>query len=50
MGRDITLDLVCEARNSPEDEPVITAVSNIPVKIVVRWMGKEKTLYSKLPK
>lgn len=50
MGRDITLDLVCEARSSPEDEPVITAVSNIPVKIVVRWMGKEKTLYSKLPK
>lgn len=46
FGTDITMDLVCEARESADEEPMITATSNKPVTILVRWNGKEKTIHS----
>lgn len=41
---DATLDIMCEARASAEDEPVITVSSDKPVEIEVVWNGKRKVV------
>jgi glycogen debranching enzyme len=44
FGRDGVLDLSCVARDSAGDEPQIEARSTVPLELVVRWEGGEKTL------
>ena len=44
FGRDTVVDLICEARGSADDEPVITVRSDKPVTVIVKWNGKEKIL------
>ena len=44
FGRDCTLDLMCEARNGVDEEPVITVKANKSIEVIVRWNGKEKTI------
>ncbi len=43
---DATLDLICEARASADEEPVIKLVSDKPVEIEVIWNGKSKIVRS----
>ena len=46
FGKDATLDLICEARKSEQDEPVVHAASDRPVTIELFWNGgkQKKTL------
>lgn len=41
---DATVELICEARESENDEPKITVVSDKPITVCVKWNGKEKTV------
>lgn len=41
---DSAVDLICEKRENDTDEPNVTAVSDKPVTVKVRWNGGEKTL------
>ncbi len=41
---DAALSLLCEARESEEEEPVIRASSDRPVTLKVRWRGGEKLI------
>ena len=38
------VDLICEKRSEKDQEPEITVHSSIPLKVIVRWNGKEKTI------
>jgi glycogen debranching enzyme len=42
----LALDLVCEKRESPEEEPVVTARCAEPVEIEIRYGGKCKTIWA----
>lgn len=44
FGKSNTLDLICEARDSADGEPVITVRSKEQVEVLVRWNGKQKTV------
>lgn len=44
FGNDGLLELRCEKRTSSKEKPVITAVSNIPVTLVIKWENGEETL------
>jgi glycogen debranching enzyme len=44
FGAGVTLDLRCARRNSPEEEPVITAAATHPVTLVVQWAAGKKTI------
>ncbi len=44
FGKDATVDLVCEARASDEEEPKITVRSDKPITVVVKWNGREKVI------
>ena len=46
IGKDTTLDLVCEARESDRDEPIVHVKSNRNITVQVIWDGgkKSKTL------
>jgi glycogen debranching enzyme len=44
FGREGVLDLSCEARNSVEEEPEIRVHSTVPLELVIRWEGREKTV------
>ena len=44
FGRDGVLDLSCEARKSAEQEPEIQVCSTVPLELVIRWEGREKTV------
>ena len=44
FGKDGMLDLSCEARNSAEEEPEIQVSSTVPLELVIRWDGGDKTL------
>ena len=41
---DLSVDLICEERNSTYDEPIITAVCDEPVEIEIRYGGKTKII------
>jgi len=41
---DGVIDLVCEARESADDEPQITVRSDKPLTVTVKWNGHEKTV------
>ena len=42
FGKDGVLDLSCAARSSAAQEPEIQVRSTVPLKLVVRWDGREK--------
>ena len=44
FGNDHLIDLVCEARESADEEPKITVRSNKPIDVLVVWNGKEKLI------
>ena len=44
FDRDGVLDLSCAARSSAGEEPQIEARSTIPLELVIRWEGGEKTV------
>ncbi len=44
FGKDITLDLVCEARNSPDEEPVIHVQCNSDIVVEVLWGDNKKVI------
>jgi glycogen debranching enzyme len=44
FGRDVSLDLRCDARRSPQDRPRIEAQATGPVDLEVRWAGGTETL------
>ena len=44
FGRDGVLDLSCAARGFAGEEPEIQVRSTIPLELVVRWEGREKTV------
>lgn len=44
FGIDGEIDLICEKRESLSDEPNISIKSNIPVKVIVYYDGKEKEI------
>jgi glycogen debranching enzyme len=44
FGKDGVLDLSCAARNSSAEEPEIQVRSTVPLQLVVRWEGREKTV------
>lgn len=41
IGRDATVDLVCEARDSADEQPKITAKADKPVKVTVIYSDKK---------
>jgi hypothetical protein len=43
---DATLDLICEARGDESEEPTVTALSDLPVTVNIRWRTGEKTVIS----
>ncbi len=43
FGRDGVLDLSCEARSSATDEPDVKISATVPLELVVRWDGGEKS-------
>ena len=44
FGRDGVLDLSCAARNSATEEPEIQVRSTVPLELVIRWDGGERTV------
>jgi hypothetical protein len=44
FGRDGVLDLSCAARSSATEEPEIQVRSTVPLELVIRWEGREKTV------
>jgi hypothetical protein len=44
FGRDGVLNLSCPARGSVAEEPEVQARSTVPLELVVRWDGGEKTI------
>jgi hypothetical protein len=44
FGNDGVLDLSCAVRGSAGEEPEIQVRSTIPLELVVRWEGREKTV------
>jgi glycogen debranching enzyme len=44
FGGDGVLDLSCAARNSTAEEPEIQVRSTVPLQLVVKWEGGEKTV------
>ncbi len=44
FGRDGVLDLSCAARRSAGEEPRLEVRSTVPLELVVRWSGTEKTV------
>jgi hypothetical protein len=44
FGRDGVLDLSCANRNSATVEPEIQVRSTVPLKLMIRWEGGEKTV------
>ena len=46
FGTSAVLTLHCARRGSPAEEPVITAMSNEPVRLVIRWAGGEKVIHA----
>ncbi|MGH3144920.1 MAG: MGH1-like glycoside hydrolase domain-containing protein [Rubrobacter sp.] len=44
FGREGVLDLSCAARGSVGEEPRVEARSTVPLELVVRWEGGERTL------
>jgi glycogen debranching enzyme len=48
FGRDTMLDLQCEQRKGPADEPVIKANANKPLSLVIQWAGGAKTIHLNL--
>ncbi len=44
VGKDNVLDLICEARENSEDEPMITVSAREPIDVVVRWCGRQKVI------
>lgn len=47
FGENGYVDLICEKRNSPEEEPVISVAGNTDAKIKIRWSGGKKTIHLK---
>ncbi|MBQ8288129.1 MAG: hypothetical protein IJX76_05075 [Clostridia bacterium] len=45
MG-ELTVDLICEARESAEDEPQITVKCAEPITVEVHWGDRVKTVYA----
>ncbi len=39
-----TVDLICEARATEDDEPTVSAVSDKPITLKIKWQGGEKTV------
>ncbi|MBO5778462.1 MAG: glycoside hydrolase [Clostridia bacterium] len=44
---DLLVDLVCEARASADEEPVVTVKCDRPITVEVHWNGNVKTVTSK---
>ena len=44
FGRDGVLDLSCAARSAAGEEPEIQIRSTVPLELVVRWNGRQKTV------
>jgi glycogen debranching enzyme len=44
FGNDGVLDLSCAARSSAADEPEVDIRSTVPLELLVRWEGGEKTV------
>jgi hypothetical protein len=44
FGRDGVLDLSCATRNSATVEPEIQVRSTVPLKLMIRWEGGERTV------
>ena len=44
VGKTNTLDLICEKRNSINDEPIISIKAKEPIDVVIKWNGKEKII------
>ena len=43
---ELTVDLICEARESAEDEPQITVKCAEPITVEVHWGDRVKTVYA----
>ena len=39
---DLSVDLICQERTSPDEEPIVTAVCEKAIKIEVRWKNGSK--------
>jgi hypothetical protein len=44
LGKDGVLDLSCAARRSAAEEPEVEIIATVPLELVVRWDGGEKTV------
>jgi hypothetical protein len=44
FGRDGVLDLSCATRASAAEEPEIQVSSTVPLELMIRWEGGEKTV------
>ena len=44
FGKDGVLDLSCAGRRSATEEPEIEINATVPLELVVRWYGGEKTV------
>jgi hypothetical protein len=44
FGRDGVLDLSCATRSSATQEPKIQVSSTVPLELVIRWEGGERTV------
>ncbi|MDD6800436.1 MAG: trehalase family glycosidase [Firmicutes bacterium] len=44
LGNDAVLDLICEARGSSDEKPVISVKTNVPVTVEIIYGGKSETL------
>lgn len=44
FGREGLLDLRCERRKYKDERPVISAASNVPVTLVVKWEKGEECI------
>ncbi len=44
FGKDGVLDLSCAARRSAAEEPEVEINATVPLELVVRWDGGEKTV------
>ncbi len=50
FGNNNTLDLICEARESEDDEPIISVSAKEPIDLLVRWGNNEKLIHAQASK
>jgi glycogen debranching enzyme len=48
--KNLSVDLVCQERSSEDEEPIVTAISQEPIEIEIRYKNKIKIIHASVEK